>query len=383
MKAFILTAGRGTRLQPLTWQRPKPMLPVLNKPVLQHIVEHLVKHGFTEIMMNPGYQGDQIESYFGSGEQFGASIYYLPEMLEVDGGVSAFPRGSASSLAVAQHVYQFFDEPVLVLCGDAIIDLDLSLAMASHKASNASASVFLQEVSAKDAHKYGIAHVDACGRIQKFVEKPKRVNESHCLANTGIYIFSPEVVNSVSSFYNVDIGSDLLPKLITNNKKVMGFVPTFNWFDIGTVADYKRVNHIVHAIEGSCNLNSALNKRPGQFDICKTELKGCYAKRFDMRNGLATIGNACIIDSGVEFRGNVIVGNNCIIENGCTVENSIIDSYCHLPAGCHLKNAILTSNWLITFRDSGEVDKAIQLHSGSSRYWFQSLKEDVLLSNSA
>jgi mannose-1-phosphate guanylyltransferase len=376
MKAFILIAGEGSRLRPLTKEVPKPMLPILNKPVLQYIVEHLASSGITEIMMNPGYRGEMIEQYFGDGLQFGVSITYLPEMIESKGGYQATPKGSGTSLATAEHFYQFFDQPVLVVCGDAIIDLDVRKAMTTHVKSSAMVSVLLQDIDASIAHKYGIAKLDPSGKINEFIEKPKSVKESRCLANTGVYIFNPNAIAKIPLQDGLDIGSDLLPKWVQQDELIMGINQPYQWLDIGTVEDYKKVNHFIHQRQASLKTLVSIFPKPRASLNSNEARDEPHLLPYQIKEReLLHIGNGWLVDSGTEFSGNVIVGNNCVIEQDCSFENCIVGAYCRVPAGTRLVNSILTKSYLITFDKDGNWSKSIQLNSASSRSFFQSATE--------
>jgi mannose-1-phosphate guanylyltransferase len=376
MKAFILIAGEGSRLRPLTKEVPKPMLPIINKPVLQYIVEHLASSGITEIMMNPGYKGDLIEQYFGDGLQFGVSITYLPEMIESKEGYQATPKGSGTSLATAEHFYQFFDQPVLVLCGDAIIDLDVRKAMTTHVKSSAMVSVLLQEIDSSIAYKYGIAKLEPSGKINEFIEKPKSVKEPRCLANTGVYIFSPKAIAKIPLQDGLDIGSDLLPKWVQQDELILGINQPYQWLDIGTVEDYKRVNHFIHQRQTSLKTLVSHLPKP-RATLISNDASDASNLRTSHKNKreLLHIGNGCLVDSSTEFRGNVVVGNNCVIEQDCTFENCIVGAYCRVPAGTKLVNSILTKSYLITFDKDGNWCRSIRLNSASSRSFFQSATE--------
>jgi len=376
MRAFILIAGEGTRLRPLTTEMPKPLVPIVNKPVLQYIIEHLASSGVTEIMMNPGYKGEMIEQCFGDGQQFGVSITYLPEMIESQEGYRAIPKGSGTSLALAQQFYQFFDQPVLVLCGDAIIDLDIQKAMDTHSKSSALVSVLLKEIDASLAHKYGVAKIDKTGCIKEFVEKPKIVDEVRCLANTGVYIFSPKSVSKIPLENGLDIGGDLLPKWVQQNERVMGINQPYQWLDIGTIEDYKKINHLT--LKNQLCGQQPLAELPS-FMSHRSRAKIAHNypptnSRLKRRKN-SQIGNGCIIGSGTKLGESVIIGNNCVIGECCTIENSIIGPYCQIPASTNLTNSILTKDYLITFNRDGKWKKSIRLNSASSRKYFQSTDE--------
>lgn len=158
MKAMILAAGKGTRVRPLTYELPKPMIPVLGKPVMAYLIEHLAKYGISEIMVNVSYLHEKIEEYFGEGNQFGVQIGYSFEgYIDNNGAVVPKPLGSAGGMRKIQEFGGFFDQTTLVLCGDALIDLDLHAALAEHKEKGALASIITKEVPADKVSNYGIA----------------------------------------------------------------------------------------------------------------------------------------------------------------------------------------------------------------------------------
>ena len=173
MKAMILAAGKGTRVRPLTYDVPKPMIPLLGKPVMAYLVEHLAQHGVNQIMVNVSYLHEKIEEFFGEGHQFGVQIGYSFEgYTKDDGEVVPEPIGSAGGMKKIQEFGGFFDETTIVLCGDALIDLDLGAALAEHKAKGAIASVITREVPWDKVSSYGVVVTDADGRITQFQEKP-------------------------------------------------------------------------------------------------------------------------------------------------------------------------------------------------------------------
>ena len=191
MKAMILAAGKGTRVQPLTYELPKPMIPILGKPVMEYLVEHLVKYGIQEIMVNVSYLHQKIEDYFGEGQRFGAQIGYSFEgYMTDDGEVMPKPIGSAGGLKKIQEFGGFFDETTLVICGDALIDLDIKSALFEHKRKGAMVSIITKEVPLDKASDYGMVVTDEEGRVLSFQEKPKPEEALSNLASTGIYILS-------------------------------------------------------------------------------------------------------------------------------------------------------------------------------------------------
>src|SRR5207247_10574169 len=164
MKAMILAAGKGTRIRPLTESIPKPMVPIINKPLLEFLVDLLRQHGFDEIMISTSYLANQIENYFADGSRFGVHIGYSFEGHHRDGQVLAEGLGAAGGLKAIQDFSGFYDDTFAVLCGDAIVDVDLTRALALHRASKALASIMLKEVTPREVSRYGMVKVDGEGR---------------------------------------------------------------------------------------------------------------------------------------------------------------------------------------------------------------------------
>ena len=171
-KGMILAAGQGTRVRPLTRDLPKPMVPILGKPVMEYLIEHLARHGVTEIMVNVAFHHHKIEQYFGDGHRWGVQIGYSYEGVRDHGDIVPKPLGSAGGMRHIQDFSGFFDETTLVICGDAIVDLDITAAIQEHKSKGALASVVTLDVPRQDVSSYGIVVSDSEGRIQSFQEKP-------------------------------------------------------------------------------------------------------------------------------------------------------------------------------------------------------------------
>ena len=172
-------------------------------------------HGITEIMVNVAWHHQKIERYFGDGHRWGVQIGYAYEGVRDHGDILPRPMGSAGGMKRIQDFSGFFDETTLVLCGDALIDLDITEALAEHKAKGAIASVVAMDVPLADVHNYGIVVATAEGRIQSFQEKPSPAEAKSTLASTGIYIFEPAALDLIPSGKIYDIGSQLFPQLLS------------------------------------------------------------------------------------------------------------------------------------------------------------------------
>ena len=238
MKAMILAAGKGTRVQPITHTIPKPMIPILQKPVMEFLLELLRQHGFTEVMVNVSHLAEEIENYFRDGQRFGVEIAYSFEGRIEDGELIGDALGSAGGLKKIQNFQKFFDDTFVVLCGDALIDLNLSEAVRKHRQSGALATIITKRVPKEKVSSYGVVVTDEAGKISAFQEKPSIDEALSDTINTGIYIFEPEIFEHIPSSQPFDIGSDLFPKLVSQVAPFYALPMDFEWVDIGKVPDY-------------------------------------------------------------------------------------------------------------------------------------------------
>ncbi len=321
MKAMILAAGKGTRVRPLTYDLPKPMIPILGKPVMAYLVEHLAKYGVTEIMVNVSYLHEKIEEYFGEGHQFGVQIGYSFEGYTNDEGeVVPQPIGSAGGLKKIQEFGGFFDETTVVLCGDALIDLDLKSALFEHRRKGALASVITKEVPWDKVSSYGVVVTDADGRITEFQEKPEQSAAKSNFISTGIYIFEPEVIDLIPKDREFDIGSELFPLLAEKGLPFYAQARSFNWIDIGTVSDYWQV------------LQDLLRGQIPQLNVPGTQIE----------DGLWVGLNTKIDWEGTTIEGPVYIGSGARIEPGVHIVGpSWIGHGSHICAGAKVVRSVL------------------------------------------
>lgn len=298
MKAMILAAGKGTRVRPLTYDLPKPMIPLLGKPVMAYLVEHLAKYGVNEIMVNVSYLHEKIEEYFGEGHQFGVQIGYSFEGYTNDSGeVVPMPIGSAGGMKKIQEFGGFFDETTIVLCGDAVIDLDIKSALFEHRRKGALASVITREVPWDKVSSYGVVVTDKDGRITQFQEKPDAAVALSNFISTGIYIFEPEVIDLIPSGVTFDIGSQLFPLMAERGLPFYAQKRPFNWLDIGSVTDYWEVLQ----------------------DVLKGEVAHMDVPGIQVETGVWVGLNTSIDWNGTVIKGPVYIGSGCRIEKGVTI----------------------------------------------------------------
>lgn len=211
MKAMILAAGKGTRIRPITYTIPKPLIPIFQKPVMEFLVELLRKHGFTQIMVNVSHLAQEIENYFRDGQRFGVEIAYSFEGRVVDGQLIGEALGSAGGIRKIQDFNPFFDDTFVVLCGDALIDLDLTEVVRRHKQKGAIATVVTKKVPWELVSNYGVVVTDSDDRVIAFQEKPKREEALSQQINTGIYVFEPEVIDYIPQIKNTTLVANCFP----------------------------------------------------------------------------------------------------------------------------------------------------------------------------
>jgi mannose-1-phosphate guanylyltransferase len=343
MKAMILAAGKGTRVRPITYTIPKPLIPILQKPVMEFLLELLRQHGFDQIMVNVSHLAHEIEGYFRDGQRFGVDIGYSFEGSIVDGKLVGQAVGSAGGLRKIQDFNAFFDDTFVVMCGDALIDLDLTAAVQQHKALGAIATIITKKVPKEDVPSYGVVVTDNEGRIQSFQEKPSVAEALSTEINTGIYIFEPEIFDFIPPNQEYDIGSELFPKLVAKQAPFYAVSMDFEWVDIGKVPDYW------HAVRG------VLTREIKNVNIPGTEVfPGIYtglnvAVNWDKVNitGPVYIGGMTKIEDGAKIIGPSMIGPNCYICSGATVDNSVIFEYSRLGEGIRLVDKLVFGRYCV------------------------------------
>jgi len=336
MKAMILAAGEGTRLRPLTFELPKPMIPLLGKPLMEYIVERLAAHQFRDIMVNVSHLPHLIENYFGHGARWGVNIGYSFEGRIEKGEVISEPLGSAGGIKRIHEFGGFFDDTFLVVCGDAIFDLDLSAALRKHWQSGAQASVIAHRIARERVVDYGVLGCDRHGRVTSFQEKPPVAEAKSTLVNTGICLFEPSIVAQIPPGENYDIGAQLLPALIDNGVDFRALEMPFHWLDIGRVGDYWRASQ--QLMRGAFSGVTM----PG-----REVLPRVWA-------GL----NVNVDWDDVLIEGPVYIGANARIEAGCEIHGPTWVSHgCHLQKRVKVERSILFENTLL--RAGGAIFEAV------------------------
>ncbi len=247
MKAVIMAGGEGTRLRPVTGALPKPLAPLVGKPIMEHILLLLRRHGFSEVCAALRYGSCEIRSAFGDGRRLGLHIQYR---------VEDRPLGTAGGVKNCADFYG--DEDFLVISGDAVCDFDLSLLMARHRERGAAVTVALSRQAVP--LRYGLAVTDGEGRIRSFVEKPRWPRVVTDLVNTGIYVLSPRAMAQVPPGQPFDFARDLFPRLLEQGEVLLGLPMEGYWCDAGTPLAYYQC--CVDALQGRLQLELADAFRP-------------------------------------------------------------------------------------------------------------------------
>jgi len=343
MKAMILAAGKGTRVQPITHVIPKPMIPILQKPVMEFLLELLKEHGFKEIMVNVSHLAEEIENYFRDGQRFGVEIAYSFEGRIEDGELVGDALGSAGGLKKIQDFQKFFDDTFVVLCGDALIDLDLSEAVKRHKEKGALATLITKSVPQENVSSYGVVVTDEDDRVKAFQEKPSIDLALSNNINTGIYLFEPEIFEYIPSNQPFDIGADLFPKLVEIGAPFFAISMDFEWVDIGKVPDYWSA--IRNVLLGEVRQIEIPGKevRPGIF----TGLN--VSANWDKINvtGPIYVGGMTCIEDGATIVGPSMIGPSCYICEGATIDNSIIFDYSRIGPGVQLLEKLVFGRYCV------------------------------------
>ena len=313
MKAMLLAAGLGTRLRPLTYELPKPMVPILGRPVMEHIMRLLARHGFDDVIANLHYFPDLIREHFGDGSRQGIKLVYSyePELMGTAGGV--------------RNVRDHFDgQTFLVISGDALTDIDLTSFYKAHKEKGGIATLALKHVD--DPSQLGVVIIGDDGRIQGFQEKPAPGEELSNVGNCGIYMFEPEIFDYFPDQEFVDWAQDVYPALLEHDVPFYGHEIGEYWNDVGSFEEYRQGNF--DALEGKVQV-----EMPGGGN-------GANVPSDAEIEGPVFIGEGCEIASGVRLTGPVVIGEGSRIGENAALRDTIVWPRTHVDAGTVLIGAV-------------------------------------------
>lgn len=327
MKAFVMSAGIGTRLRPLTYVVPKPMISVANKPVLEHTLELLKSHRIKDVVINLHFKPEIIEEYFKSGSGKGVKITYSREQKLM---------GTAGGVKKMESVLK--DGTFLIMSGDGLTNVDLTELIKFHRKKKGIATIVLQSIDTR--LEYGLAAVGKTGIIDRFIEKPswgEVFSGTNTGVNTGIYVFEPEVFKYMPRGREFDFAKELFPALMKNKKKIFAFFTDAYWCDIGNLSKYRQCQKDV--LEGRAKVNIEGKFRRGAYIG-----NGCDIDASVSFSGPAIIGNKCRIKADVEIGGCSVLGNNLFVDEGAVVNDCIIWDNVYIGKGVRIENCIIGKN---------------------------------------
>ncbi len=350
IQTVIMAGGEGARLRPLTCDLPKPMAPVANRPIMHHILRLLAGLGVRKGFATLHYLADEVESYFGDGEEFGIELEYA---------VEDAPLGTAGSV---RRLIDRLGDTFLIISGDALTDFDLRPAIEFHRARGAVATLVLTRVP--DPLEYGVVILDGEGTIERFLEKPGPGEVFSDTVNTGIYILEPEALERIPAERPYDFSKDLYPALLSEGKLLCGYVAEGYWTDVGTLEQYQAANH-------DCLLGKVRADLPGE-----ARDEGVWVgedTRLDPGSELRApvlIGHGCSVGPGAQVGPLAVVGDNCVIEAGAQVEHSVVWSGTYLGHGARVKAATVCRNVVakrnVTINEGAVVGDRCLLEEGTS-----------------
>ena len=336
MKAVVMAGGEGTRLRPLTSNQPKPMVPIVGKPCMEHIVELLRAHGLNDIVVTLAFLPQAIRGYFGDGETLDVNIEY---------SVEETPAGTAGSVRLAGRA---LEDTFLVISGDALCDIDLGALVAFHREQGAAATIGLMSV--ENPLEFGIVVTDEDGRVERFLEKPSWGQVFSDTINTGIYVLEPEVLRHVPADRPFDFSKELFPLLLEMGRPIYGFVCDGYWQDIGNLDQYRQANF--DALDGKVALNLPGIRLRGNVWIGT----GVTIDDLDAVEGPAFIGDNCRVGRDATVGAYSVLGANVTLRDRARIERSVVDASTHIGRSAVIEGAILGR--------SCDVREHVRIHEG-------------------
>lgn len=372
MKAVIMAGGAGSRLRPITIERPKPMITIVNKPVLGHILSLLKNKGITEVIITVQYLASYIQDYFGDGSSMGMTLTYFAE---------ENPMGTAGSV---KNVQSMLDDTFLVLSGDAIIDFDLDEIIAFHRKKEALATITLHSVANPLA--YGVIITNEDGYVTQLLEKPSWGEVISDTVNTGLYVLEPEVLDFIPNDRPFDFSLELFPKLLALDKPIAGYVSEDYWCDIGNVSSFQEgVSDVLSGKVRGIDLGETIGDQiwvGGEVSIDPSAVL----------EGPIFLGNAVKIRANVVIKGPTVIRDNTVIEEYAEINRSIIWRNCFIGKGVALQGAIVLRHCSIKAQavvyegavigDGSIIGEAAVIHPGVKIWSGKEIDSSAIIKNS-
>ncbi|MFH1449852.1 MAG: mannose-1-phosphate guanyltransferase [bacterium] len=358
MKGVIMAGGFGTRLRPLTCNIPKPMVPIVNVPVMEHIIRLLKNYGITDIVSILYYQPEIIQDYFKDGRNFGVNMSYVSAIQDF---------GTAGSVKNSEEYLK--EEPFIIISGDVLTDFNLETIISFHQERKSLATIVLTRVT--DPLAYGIVITDERGKILRFLEKPSWGEVFSDTINTGIYILQPEVLKYIPKDKEFDFSKDLFPLLLSKKEELYGCVVQGYWKDIGNLEEYQQARFDIFKGKININISGKRQNYIGKEVWIDEECE--ISKTVEYTEGVI-IGKRCKIGEKVKLR-NVILGNNCVVEDNTSITNSIIWDNVKIGRHGELRGNIVSKNSQIL--DNAYLEEKALVSDGCKVGKGASLKEGV------
>jgi len=330
MKAVVMAGGEGSRLRPLTVSRPKPMVPIVGRPVMEHILALLKQHNIRDVVVTVQYMASAIEDYFGDGGQLGMRISYSREEV---------PLGTAGSVKNAENL---LTEPFLVISGDALTDFHLGEIIKYHKDRKAVATLTLAHMA--NPLEYGVIITDEQGHITNFLEKPSWGEVFSDTINTGIYVLDPMIFSYIPPDKTFDFSQDLFPRLLQEGKPLFGYIADGYWCDIGNLATYMQAN--ADMLQGQVKLPI-----PGTDDGGRIYSEEGVEIADDAQIfGPAYLGRDAKVRSGAIIHGPSVIGPYTIVDARAQIDRSVVWNNCYIGERAELRGALVGTSTSIKSR---------------------------------
>ncbi len=357
MKALILVGGEATRLLPLTCNRPKAMIPVMNRPFLEHIIGHLRSHGIKDIILTESRQSRIISDFFGDGSRYGVKLSYT---------VEDTPLGTAGAVKNAE---EHLNDTFLMLNGDVFTDLDITSMVRIHLTKKAMVTIALTPVD--DPTSYGLIETDSQGRILRFLEKPSWSEVTTNMINAGTYVMEPDALAYIPPQARVSIERETFPLLLNKGEPVYAYPSGAYWMDAGTPEKYLQLHRdLLGSGIVRSEFSSGCEVITGDNTLIHStaQLKGpilidsnCSIGRGVKLKGPMVIGNGSTIIEGTVIEDSVI-WRNVRMEANVTLKNSIVADNCHLNSGCIVEGAVLGDN--VTIAGGSRLGRGSKIEPG-------------------
>jgi len=339
MIAVVMAGGEGSRLRPITAHRPKPLVPVGNRPIMEHILDLLKRHGVNEVVATVHYLADEIQRTFGDGSDLGMKIEY---------SVEDTPLGTAGSVKQAESMLG--GGTFIIISGDALTDCDLSAALAFHRERKSLATIVLKRVP--NPLDFGVVITDKDGRIQRFLEKPSWSEVFSDTVNTGIYILEPEVLATMTAGRNYDWSQNIFPQLLREDKPIYGYVMEGYWADVGSLTQYREAQDDL--MSGAVGLSPRGTELRPKVWVGE----GCSIDPTATLEAPVCLGDHCKVKAGAHLGPNTVIGDHAFIEEGAVIHHSVVWDSAYVGPNVRLDAAIVGSRVTIK-RDAQVQEEAV------------------------